>query len=66
MSKSEPAKLLVFNKAAYGPWPGLAEEQLFQDADVWALTDYRTIFSEVLLKRLHNNKLHIIFRSGME
>jgi uncharacterized protein (DUF1501 family) len=45
----------------YGPWPGLAEEQLFQDADVWALTDYRTIFSEVLLKRLHNNKLHIIF-----
>lgn len=45
----------------YGPWPGLAEEQLFQGADVWALTDYRTIFSEVLIKRLHNNQLHTIF-----
>ena len=45
----------------YGPWPGLAEEQLFQGADVWAQTDYRTIFSEVLMKRLHNNQLHVIF-----
>jgi len=45
----------------YGPWPGLAEEQLFQDADIYALTDYRTIFSEVLMKRLHNNQLHTIF-----
>ena len=45
----------------YGPWPGLAEEQLFQDADIFALTDYRTIFSEVLMKRLHNNHLHTIF-----
>ena len=45
----------------YGPWPGLAEENLFQGADIWAQTDYRTIFSEVLMKRFHNNKLHIIF-----
>jgi uncharacterized protein (DUF1501 family) len=45
----------------YGPWPGLAEEQLFQGADIYAQTDYRTIFSEVLMKRLHNNQLHTIF-----
>jgi len=45
----------------YGPWPGLAEEQLFQDADVFALTDYRTIFSEVLRKRLGNNQISTIF-----
>jgi len=45
----------------YGPWPGLAPGQLFQGADIWAQTDYRTIFSEVLMKRFHNNKLHTIF-----
>ena len=45
----------------YGPWPGLAPGQLFQGADIWAQTDYRTIFSEILMKRFHNNKLHLIF-----
>jgi uncharacterized protein (DUF1501 family) len=45
----------------YGAWPGLAEEELFQGADIWATTDYRTIFSEVLMKRLHNNRLYHIF-----
>lgn len=45
----------------FGAWPGLAEEQLFQGADIWATTDYRTVFSECLLKRLHNNKLWQIF-----
>lgn len=47
--------------ALYGTWPGLAQEQLFQNADIWATTDYRTVFSEVLLKRFRNNQLHAIF-----
>lgn len=45
----------------YGAWPGLAPGQLFKGADIWAQTDYRTVFSEVLMKRFHNNKLHLIF-----
>ncbi len=45
----------------YGPWPGLAPEALYQNADVWAQTDFRTIFSEVLIKRFHNNQLYQIF-----
>ncbi len=45
----------------FGSWPGLAEEYLFQGADVWATTDYRTVFTECLLKRLHNNQIHQIF-----
>jgi uncharacterized protein (DUF1501 family) len=47
--------------ALYGPWPGLSQEQLFQSADIWAQTDYRTVFSEVLMKRFRNNQLHAIF-----
>jgi uncharacterized protein (DUF1501 family) len=47
--------------ALYGAWPGLAQEQLFQSADIWAQTDYRTVFSEVLLKRFRNNQIHQIF-----
>ena len=45
----------------YGQWPGIAEEDLFQGADIWATTDYRTLFSEMLIKRLHNNQLYQIF-----
>jgi uncharacterized protein (DUF1501 family) len=45
----------------YGTWPGIAPANLFQGADVWAQTDYRSIFSEVLIKRFHNNQLHHIF-----
>jgi len=45
----------------YGPWPGLGQGQLYQNADVWAQTDYRTVFTEVLLKRIHNNQIHTIF-----
>lgn len=45
----------------YGDWLGLHEDFLFQGADVWATTDYRSIFGEMLIKRLHNNKLGDIF-----
>jgi len=45
----------------YGDWRGLQDDALFQGADVWATTDYRSVFGEMLLKRLHNNKLGDIF-----
>jgi len=45
----------------YGNWLGLQEDVLFQGADVWATTDFRSVFGEMLLKRLHNNKLGDIF-----
>lgn len=45
----------------YGNFVGLDEPSLFQGADVWATTDYRTVFSEVLLKRLHQFRIDEIF-----
>lgn len=45
----------------YGDWLGLHDDFLFQGADVWATTDFRSVFGEMLLKRLHNNKLGDIF-----
>ncbi len=43
----------------YGNWPGLAD--LDQDQDLKITTDFRTVFSEILLKRLGNNQLGTIF-----
>jgi uncharacterized protein (DUF1501 family) len=45
----------------YGDWLGLHEDFIFQGADVWATTDFRSVFGEMLLRRLHNNKLGDIF-----
>ncbi len=45
----------------YGQWPGLAPNDLFQGADLRGTVDYRSVWSEVLLKRLHNNQIHQIF-----
>lgn len=45
----------------YGDWLGLHDDFLFQGADVWATTDFRSVFGEMLLRRLHNNKLGDIF-----
>jgi len=43
----------------YGTWPGLAD--LDQDQDLRITTDFRAVFSEILLKRLGNNQLGTIF-----
>lgn len=45
----------------FGQWPGIAGEDLFQNADVWATTDYRSVFSECLMKRFHNNQIWQVF-----
>ncbi|MCP4204824.1 MAG: DUF1501 domain-containing protein [bacterium] len=45
----------------HGTWPGLAPGQLFEGDDVAVTTDYRRILSEILIRRLGNNKLGIVF-----
>lgn len=49
------------NGGIYGQWPGLSNEQLFDGADLEVTTDYRTVLSEVLIRRLANNQLGAIF-----
>jgi uncharacterized protein (DUF1501 family) len=43
----------------YGAWPGLAD--LDQDQDLKITTDYRVVLSEVITRRLGNNRLGYIF-----
>ena len=45
----------------YGVWPGLATEQLDKRVDLDVTTDYRTVLSEVLQKRMGSNQLNQIF-----
>ncbi len=43
--------------AFYGPWPGLAAGALFEGEDLDVQTDYRRVLSEILVRRLGNNKI---------
>jgi uncharacterized protein (DUF1501 family) len=45
----------------YGKWPGLAVEQLDNRVDLQVTTDFRTVLSEVLVRRLANPSLGQIF-----
>ena len=36
----------------YGKWPGLAAEQLYEGRDLALTTDFRNVFSEILLKHM--------------
>ncbi len=45
----------------YGTFLGLHDDFLFQGADVWSTTDYRTVFTEILLKRLHQFRIYEVF-----
>lgn len=45
----------------YGKWPGLDNQNLDNNVDLAVTTDYRTVLSEILVKRLHNPKLDHIF-----
>lgn len=49
------------NGGLHGTWPGLAPDQLFEGDDLAVTTDYRRILSEVLIRRMGNNKLGTIF-----
>lgn len=45
----------------HGTWPGLAVEQLDDRADLAVTTDYRTVLSELLARRLRNGQLKKAF-----
>ena len=45
----------------HGTWPGLANEQLFDGADLAVTTDYRRVLSEILIRRMGNPYLGEIF-----
>ncbi len=45
----------------YGQWPGLAPEQLYEGRDLALTTDFRGVFSEVLIKHMRANDLSKIF-----
>ena len=45
----------------YGTWPGLSTEQLYDHRDLQVTTDYRRVLSEILIRRLGNPKLGLIF-----
>lgn len=44
-----------------GTWPGLGYEQLFDGADLGVTTDYRRVLSEILIRRMGNPNLGVIF-----
>ena len=49
------------NGGLYGVWPGLAPNQLYDGADLAVTTDYRQLLSEILIRRLANPRLGVIF-----
>ena len=42
-------------------WPGLQNEQLYDRADLAVTTDYRQVLSEIVVRRLGNAHLGIVF-----
>jgi len=49
------------NGGVYGDWPGLRDDQLYDGADLAVTTDYRRVLSEILIRRMGNPHLGIIF-----
>jgi uncharacterized protein (DUF1501 family) len=49
------------NGGVHGTWPGLANGQLFEGADLAVTTDYRRVLSEILIRRMGNPFLGQIF-----
>jgi uncharacterized protein (DUF1501 family) len=45
----------------HGNWPGLANSQLFDGTDLAVTTDYRRVLSEILIRRMGNNNLGVVF-----
>ncbi len=45
----------------YGKWPGLENQQLDNSVDLAVTTDYRTVLSEIIMRKLTNPKLGYIF-----
>ncbi len=45
----------------YGDWPGLADEQLYENRDLNLTTDFRDVLGEVVAKHLGNTNLSAVF-----
>ncbi|MCC6191058.1 MAG: DUF1501 domain-containing protein [Anaerolineales bacterium] len=45
----------------FGTWPGLANHQLYDQADLAVTTDYRRVLAEIVNKRLANPYLNTVF-----
>ena len=45
----------------YGAWPGLANDQLYDAADLDITTDYRRVLSELLAERMGNPNVAAVF-----
>jgi uncharacterized protein (DUF1501 family) len=45
----------------YGDWPGLADEQLYENRDLQLTTDFRDVLGEVVAKHLGNANLSTVF-----
>ncbi|MES1261496.1 MAG: DUF1501 domain-containing protein [Acidobacteriota bacterium] len=45
----------------YGKWPGLAQEQLYEDRDLALTTDFRDVLSEAVYRHLGNRSLQPVF-----
>lgn len=45
----------------HGAWPGIGPGQLFDNADLAVTTDFRRVLSEILIRRMGNNSLGVIF-----
>jgi hypothetical protein len=52
---------MVKGGKVYGTWPGLANNQLYDGADLAVTTDYRRVLSEILTRRLGNPNLGAVF-----
>ncbi len=51
----------VNGRRIYGTWPGLHPDQLDKRQDLQITTDYRQVLSEILVRRLGNPKLGVVF-----
>ncbi len=47
----------------YGRWPGLAPEQLYEGRDLALTTDFRNVFSEILVKHMGSRDIARVFPS---
>ncbi len=45
----------------HGSWPGIGPGQLFDNADLAVTTDFRRVLSEILIRRMGNNHLGVVF-----
>jgi uncharacterized protein (DUF1501 family) len=53
----------VKGRKVYGKWPGLAPDQLYEGRDLALTTDFRQVFSEVVMKHMGTSDASRIFPS---